>query len=46
VTYAELGGTYFEEWGPRATERRLVRRLEGLGYRVLLEHAVRATAAG
>jgi hypothetical protein len=46
VTYAELGGTYFDEREPRATERRLVRRLEGLGYRVLLEPAVRTTAAG
>jgi transposase len=46
VTYADLGGTYFDEREARATERRLVRRLEGLGYRVLLEPVVPASAAG
>ncbi len=46
VTYADLGGSYFDEREARATERRLVRRLEGLGYRVRLEPAVPASAAG
>jgi transposase len=37
--YAELGGAYFEERDRLAVERRLVRRLEGLGYKVTLEPA-------
>jgi transposase len=36
-TYADLGGNYFDERDRRQVERRLVRRLEGLGYTVTLE---------
>ncbi len=35
--YRELGSTYFDERERHAVERRLVRRLERLGYRVALE---------
>jgi len=35
--YRDLGPHYFDERDRRAVERRLVRRLEGLGYRVALE---------
>jgi transposase len=35
--YHDLGPQYFDERDRRAVERRLVRRLEGLGYRVALE---------
>ncbi len=35
--YSELGGNYFDERNRQATERRLVRRLEKLGYQVSLE---------
>jgi class 3 adenylate cyclase len=35
--YHDLGPHYFDERARRAVERRLVRRLEGLGYRVALE---------
>jgi transposase len=35
--YHDLGPHYFDERDRRAVERRLVRRLEGLGYRVALE---------
>jgi transposase len=38
-TYADLGGNYFDERDRRQVERRLVRRLEGLGYTVTLESA-------
>jgi transposase len=34
--YEELGGTYFDERERRDTEKRLVRRLEKLGYQVEL----------
>jgi transposase len=34
--YHDLGPTYFDERDRRLVERRLVRRLEGLGYRVAL----------
>ncbi len=34
--YAELGGTYFDEWDRQAVQKRLVRRLEKLGYEVTL----------
>lgn len=37
--YADLGGHYFDERDRQAVERRLVHRLEGLGYRVALEPA-------
>lgn len=35
--YRELGGTFFDERDRQATEKRLVRRLEGLGYHVELQ---------
>jgi transposase len=35
--YREPGGDYFEKRNPQATARRLVRRLEQLGYRVNLD---------
>ncbi len=35
-TYRDLGAGYFDEQDRRSVERRLVRRLEGLGYRVTL----------
>jgi hypothetical protein len=34
--YGELGGNYFDEQDRQATEKRLVRRLEKLGYEVSL----------
>jgi RecG-like helicase len=34
--YQELGGTYFDEHDRRGIEKRLVRRLEKLGYEVSL----------
>ncbi len=34
--YEELGGTYFDEWDRQAVQKRLVRRLEKLGYEVSL----------
>jgi transposase len=37
--YRELGGTYFDERDRHAVERRLVGRLEGLGYTVTLQPA-------
>jgi transposase len=37
--YRELGGRYFDERDRHAVERRLVTRLEGLGYKVSLELA-------
>ncbi len=38
-SYQELGGTYFDERERQATEKRLVRRLEKLGYQVALQPA-------
>lgn len=38
-TYAELGGNYFDERDRRQVERRLVKRLEALGFAVTLEPA-------
>ena len=38
-SYEELGGNYFDERERQATEKRLVRRLEKLGYQVVLESA-------
>ncbi len=35
--HRELGGNYFDELARQRVENRLVRRLEGLGYRVTLE---------
>jgi transposase len=37
TAYHDLGPRYFDERDRQAVERRLVRRLEGLGYRVALE---------
>lgn len=34
IPYTELGGNYFDEHDRQATEKRLVRRLEKLGYQV------------
>ncbi len=38
-SYEELGGNCFDERERQATEKRLVRRLEKLGYQVVLEPA-------
>jgi transposase len=35
--YQELGGHYFDDWDQQAVQKRLVRRLEKLGYEVKLE---------
>jgi transposase len=35
--YEELGGDYFDKRDRQGVERRLVRRLEGLGYKVSLD---------
>jgi transposase len=37
TTYQELGGDYFEKRQADALQRSLVRRLERLGHRVILE---------
>jgi transposase len=37
TVYHDLGGNYFDERDRQAVERRLVHRLQGLGYRVSLE---------
>jgi transposase len=39
TVYQELGGNYFDERDRHAVERRLVRRLEQLGHKVILEPA-------
>jgi transposase len=39
TTYQELGARYFDERERQAVERRLVRRLEALGYQVALQPA-------
>lgn len=39
LSYQELGGNYFDEHDRQAVEKRLVRRLEHLGYQVSLEPA-------
>lgn len=39
VTYQELGGNYFDEHERQAVEKRLIRRLEKLGYEVSLQSA-------
>ena len=41
--YEELGGNYFDEWDRQAVQKRLVRRLEKLGYEVKLEPTSPAT---
>ncbi len=38
-TYQDLGSNYFDERDRRATLRRLVQRLERLGYKVTVEAA-------
>ena len=35
--YRELGANYFDQQRPEATSKRLVKRLEKLGYQVLLQ---------
>ena len=35
--YEDLGGNSFDEWDRQAVQKRLVRRLEKLGYEVTLE---------
>jgi len=42
VSYEELGGNFFDERDRKATEKRLVRRLEQLGYHVELQPASQA----
>ena len=45
--YRELGGDYFDRQRPAATAKRLVQRLENLGYHVILEAPPQvAVAAG
>jgi transposase len=39
IPYQELGGNYFDEHERQAVEKRLVRRLEKLGYQVSLQSA-------
>jgi transposase len=39
TTYQDLGVRYFDDRDRQVVERRLVRRLQGLGYRVTLEPA-------
>jgi transposase len=43
--YADLGPTYFDERDRQLVQRRLVRRLEDLGYRVALEPLIPTTSA-
>lgn len=43
--YDDLGASYFDERNRQLVERRLVRRLEDLGYRVNLEPLISATPA-
>ena len=43
--YRELGGNYFDELRPAATAKRLVKRLERLGYQVSLQSQLAAVAA-
>ena len=42
TTYQELGGNFFDEWDRQAVEKRLVRRLERLGYQVELQPVAQA----
>jgi transposase len=42
TTYQDLGAAYFDQRDRAALERRLVRRLEGLGYKVTIEPAAPA----
>jgi len=43
--YRELGGNYFDQRRPEATTKRLVKRLERLGYQVALQPQTGAVAA-
>ncbi len=43
TAYRELGGNFFDERDRQATEKRLVRRLEGLGYHVELQTQCQAS---
>jgi hypothetical protein len=42
LPYQDLGGNYFDEHDKLAVEKRLVRRLEKLGYQVSLQPATPA----
>jgi transposase len=44
--YRELGGDYFDRLRPEATAKRLVRRLENLGYQITLQTPQEALASG
>ncbi len=39
TSYQDLGGEYFDEHDRQAVERRLIHRLEGMGYKVTLQPA-------
>jgi transposase len=43
-TYQDLGNNYFDRRNPEATEKRLVRRLEQLGYNVSLDRVLPVAA--
>ena len=43
--YRELGADYFDRQRPEATTKRLVKRLENLGYQVELQPQTLASAA-
>jgi len=43
--YQELGGDYFDKQNPEATAKRLVKRIEKLGYRVTLQSQSAGAAA-
>jgi transposase len=42
--YRELGGNYFDQHNPEAVSKRLVKRLEKLGYQVSLQQLEPASA--
>jgi len=44
-SYRELGGDYFDRQHPETTAKRLVKRLETLGYTVSIEQQQPAKAA-
>jgi hypothetical protein len=37
--YSDLGADYFDRLNPEGLRRRLTKRLEGLGFKVTLEHS-------
>jgi hypothetical protein len=43
--YRELGANYFDQQRPEATTKRLVKRLENLGYQVALQPQASTPAA-